>query len=78
MTSPKEPQNVSAKLGRPINPNRRLPDGTIDPSYYFKLNYHKPHTCEICGRTRKCSDNILRHLKSAKCLKARAALEMKN
>jgi len=77
MTSNKDNQITSTKLGRPINPSRRLADGTIDPNYYFKLNYHKPHTCEICGKTRKCSDNIMRHLKSARCLKARAQLEMK-
>ena len=77
MTSPKEIQIEPKKLGRPVNPNRWLSDGTLDVNYYFKLNYHKPHTCEYCGKTRKCSDNILRHLKSARCMKARAQLEMK-
>lgn len=73
MTSTKE--TTSKKLGRPINPDKWLPNGMMDTSYYFKLNYHKPHTCEICGRTRKCSDNIIRHQKSARCMKARALLE---
>ena len=78
MTSNKEHQNISTKLGRPINPERWLSDGTIDPNYYFKLNYHKPYTCEFCGKTRKCSDNILRHLKSARCVKARLLLDMQS
>ena len=46
MTSNKEHQNTAIKLGRPINPNRWTPEGIIDPNYYFRLNYHKPHTCE--------------------------------
>ena len=63
------------KHGRPINPACHLPDGSVDPNYYFKIKYHKPHTCEFCGKTRKCSDNVARHQRSARCAKARAMLE---
>ena len=77
MTSNKEIPNTPTKIGRPKNPDAWLPDGSFNSNHYFKLNYHKPHTCEYCGKTRKCSDNIIRHMKSARCTKARELLELK-
>ena len=64
-------------MGRPRNPNRWNADGTLKSdvfTLYFKEHYHKPHTCEYCGKTRKCSDNIARHQKSANCMEARQKL----
>jgi hypothetical protein len=64
-------------MGRPRNPNRWNPDGTLKTdvyTLYFKEHYHKPHTCEYCGKVRKCSDNVARHQKSARCVAARKKL----
>ena len=61
-------------MGRPKKPKRWNPDGSLRTEYYFKEHFHKPHTCEYCGKVRKCSDNIARHQKSAKCVQARTLL----
>ena len=70
------------------NPLRWNPDGSPNTTYikaisreyfnaYFQKHFHTPHTCEICGTTRMCSDNVIRHQKSLKCMKARKLLEEK-
>ena len=65
-------------LGRPRSkPERWNPDGTLSSEYitaYFKEHWHKPHTCEYCGKVRKCSDNVARHQRSARCVAARKKL----
>ena len=41
---------------------------------YFKEHSHRMHVCPHCGKVRKCSDNIARHEKSKKCMKARGLI----
>ena len=71
-------KKIRKPLGRPrTNPSRWNPDGSLSSEYinaYFKEHYHKPHICEYCGKERKCSDNIIRHQKSARCVEARKQL----
>lgn len=64
----------SKPMGRPRTSKRWNPDGTLNTSYFFKEFYHKPHTCEYCGKVRKCSDNVARHQQSFRCVEARKRL----
>ena len=70
-------QKQRKQVGRPRNPKRWNSDGTPDPNFittYFKERYHKPHTCEYCGKVTKCSDNVARHQQSFRCVEARKQL----
>ena len=77
MTSSEKDETQHKTIGRPRNPKKWNPDGTLNTEYstlYFREHYHKPHTCEYCGKIRKCSDNVVRHQRSARCVKARQLL----
>jgi len=77
LTSSEKDEKQHKRMGRPRNPKRWNSDGTLNTDYstiYFKEHFHKTHTCEYCGKIRKCSDNVARHQKSARCIKARTLL----
>lgn len=69
--------------GRPINPDRHLPDGSynkqcLDPEYakkYYYKTFRVNYTCTICGKELATNQKIKRHENSAFCLKAKLKLE---
>jgi hypothetical protein len=69
---PSEPK----KIGRPITPWRHLANGKYyssskDPNYqmsYWRENYRKPYTCEICGATlQSCGSAVHKHKRTLHC-----------